>query len=204
MTNKIYDYIKYQGGLDQLILGKEPAGNRRYSTMKLAISLFLQRDECKNILETGCQRQIEDWGAGCSSYVFSNVLKEFPEKGQLYSVDISPKNMEVCAAVTEKRNMYYLGDSVGFLRNLKTWVKEPIGLLYLDSLDYELQWQKESQLHQLEEIKGAYDKLNEDSIVLLDDNMFENGGKTKLTKEFLSEKGWTCLLDYDQSIWIYK
>jgi hypothetical protein len=93
-----------------------------------------------------------------------------------------------------------LGDSVEFLKQFN----EEIGLLYLDSLDYEENLQKESQEHQLNEIEAAYPKLTQNSIILLDDNDFPNGGKTKLTKEFLLKNNWQCALDHQQSLWVIK
>ena len=83
-------------------------------------------------------------------------------------------------------------------------LNEEIGLLYLDSLDYEENLQKESQEHQLNEIEAAYPKLTQNSIILLDDNDFPNGGKTKLTKEYLLKNNWQCVLDHQQSLWIKK
>lgn len=197
--NKIYDFIKVNGIYEQRYFGKEEPHLRRFFTFKTAISLFLN-SKTKNIVETGCQRNLIDWGAGNSSLIFSETLSDFPEKGNLYSVDISEQNLNICHQVTKKFNNtnLYLGDSIAFLSQFD----QPVGLLYLDSLDYEVNLQKESQEHQLKEIMAIYSKLSDDSIILLDDNDFPNGGKTKLTKEFLLEKNWICTLDHQQSLWI--
>lgn len=199
MNQKIWDYIKYNGGFDQKYKGKEPAGNNRFPTFKAAISLFLQRNSF-NVLETGCQRAKDDFGAGCSSLIFAETLKEFPDKGLLYSIDISYDNLRIChECIKHTGETFKLlhGDSVKILSE----TSGAIGLLYLDSMDYEIYQQKESQIHQLNEIKAIYDKLNDDTIILLDDNMFENGGKTLLTKDFLIKENWKCLLDCDQTLW---
>jgi hypothetical protein len=199
--NKIFEFIKVNGTYEQRYFGKEEPHLRRFFTFKTAITLFLNR-QTPNIVETGCQRNLIDWGAGNSSLIFSETLAEFPEKGFLYSVDISEQNLKICHEVTKKTNKtnLYLGDSVNFLSQFN----EPVGLLYLDSLDYSIDenLQRESQEHQLKEIMAIYSKLNDDSIILLDDNDFLNGGKTKLTKEFLLEKKWICVLDHQQSLWI--
>jgi hypothetical protein len=197
--NKIYDFIKVNGIYEQRYFGKEEPHLRRFFTFKTAISLFLN-SKTKNIVETGCQRNLIDWGAGNSSLIFSETLSDFPEKGGLYSVDISEQNLNICHQVTKKFNNtnLYLGDSIAFLSQFD----QSVGLLYLDSLDYEVNLQKESQEHQLKEIMEIYPKLSDDSIILLDDNDFPNGGKTKLTKEFLLEKNLICVLDHQQSLWI--
>ena len=199
--NKIYEFIKVNGTYEKRYFGKEEPHLRRFFTFKTAISLFLNSNT-KNIIETGCQRNLVDWGAGNSSLIFAETLFNFPEKGNLFSVDISAQNLNICHEVVKKfeNSNLFLGDSIEFLKQFN----EEIGLLYLDSFDYEVNLQKESQEHQLNEIKAAYNKLTDDSIILLDDNDFSNGGKTKLTKEFLLEENWKCVLDHQQSLWIKK
>lgn len=199
---QINDYIKYNGEFDKKYKGKESAGNERFFTFKTALSLFLQSGT-KNIIETGCQRGKDDFGAGCSSLIFSELLSLFPEKGELFSVDISERNLAICHECikhTASRYNLFCGDSVSFLKEFNL----QIGLLYLDSMDYEIYQQKESQIHQLNEIMAIFPKLSDDSIILLDDNMFENGGKTLLTKDFLAKNDWKCILDNHQSLWIKK
>lgn len=197
--NDIYNFIKVKGTYEQRYFGQEESHLQRYFTFKTAISLFLQRG-LKNIVETGCQRNLIDWGAGNSSLIFAETLNNFPDKGKLHTVDISERNLMVCHEVTKKFNntILYCGDSVRFLKEFN----EEIGLLYLDSLDYYADLQKESQEHQLNEIKAVYPRLHDKTIILLDDNDFPNGGKTKLTKEFLQSEGWICALDHQQSLWL--
>lgn len=40
------------------------------------------------------------------------------------------------------------------------------------------------------------------AVVLLDDNHMPGGGKTRLSKMFLRSKGWLCVLDWQQSLWV--
>jgi len=51
-------------------------------------------------------------------------------------------------------------------------------------------------------LKLAEKNFNDKTVVLLDDNNFLDGGKTKLAKIYLKEHGWRCVLDYQQSLWI--
>lgn len=173
----------------------------RYPTFKLALNLFIQRGG-KNILETGTTRQVEDYGAGYSTVLFGDLISTYG--GHVWTIDLSQDNMDVCKLVTEpyKDNISYIvSDSHAYL----ALHKDPIDLLYLDSYDYPLDGTDPTpcQEHQLKEFKLAEPNLHNKTIVLLDDNNFDNGGKTKLTKAYLLEKGWTCLLDLQQSIFIH-
>jgi hypothetical protein len=197
--DKILDYLKHDGKYFQKYGNKEEPHLQRYFTFKAAISLFLQNG-LNNIVETGCQRNPIDWGAGNSSLIFSETLAEFPDRGFLHSVDISKQSLTACFEATKHTNKVklYLADSIEFLKSYN----EEVGLLYLDSMDYEIYQQKESQVHQLKEIEAIWPKISKETVILLDDNHFEGGGKTKLTKEFLFDNGWTNVLDHQQSLFI--
>ena len=123
--------------------------------------------------------------------------------GIVYTADILPEAMEQCKIVTAEFKdsiSYIVEDSISFL---KRYTGSEIDLLYLDSLDYPLGGDPtECQEFQLKEFKTIEDKLSPKCVVLLDDNNLPGGGKTKLTKEYLIEKGWTCVLDYQQSVFI--
>jgi len=172
----------------------------RYFTFKVALNLFLQANG-KNIVETGTTRMKDDWGAGYSTFLFAVVAKAFNK--HIWTVDISAANIEVCREVTKDYLdyiTYEVSDSILFLQNFK----EPIDLLYLDSVDFPLDGSDPfpCQQHQLNEFKTIESRLSENCVVLLDDNHFATGGKTKLTKDYLREKGWRCVLDYQQSLFI--
>jgi len=172
----------------------------KYITFKAALNLFLQNNG-QIIVETGTQRLRDDPG-GSSTTLFGAFCKKYGKK--LFTVDINPSNMKVsrdCTMEFKDSIIYVLTDSVKFLRNFN----QKIDLLYLDSLDCPLPPSNatEAQTHNLNELKAAYDKLQEGSILLIDDNNFENGGKTRLSKKFLLETGvWQCVLDYGQTLWM--
>ncbi len=173
----------------------------RYSTFKIAIGLFLQR-QGGNIVETGTVRQENDWGAGYSTVIFAETLKEF-DAGHLWTVDISPENMDTSRRITQnvsEKITYVINDSINYISN----IDREIDLLYLDSFDFvDIEPERTlCQEHQLNELKAAFPKLKQSSIILLDDNM-PNGGKTKLSKEFLIKEGWSCILDLYQSVWFF-
>jgi hypothetical protein len=126
---------------------------------------------------------------------------------RLWTVDILPEAIATSKRATAKVQdviTYVTEDSVEFLASFP----EQIDLLYLDSADCppdgsDPRGLRFSQRHQLSELKAAWDKLHNRSIVLLDDNDFANGGKTALTNRFLAEQGWTCLMADKQTLWIW-
>lgn len=58
------------------------------------------------------------------------------------------------------------------------------------------------QLHCANEVLAAFHTLHENSIVLIDDDHIPGGGKPRLAKHLLDEKGWTEVLKNQQSLWI--
>ena len=172
----------------------------RFPTFKRAFELL----KGENIVETGCIRLPNDWGAGMSTYLFGEYAKNFG--GRVWTVDISQQNMDVCCEVTKEFSKYIsynVADSILFLSQFY----EPIDFLYLDSVDCPLACSPNdpellhAQNHQLNEITVAMPKLNQEAVVLLDDNGFTHGGKTKLTKVYLKSEGWKEILGGQQSLW---
>ena len=178
----------------------------RFSTMKSALNLFRQRGGT-TIVETGTTRQFDDWGAGQSTLVFGDYLSRYG--GQLYTCDINSTNIATCKAVTkeyEDNITYVVDDSLNFLNEFPIKYNKPIDLLYLDSMDCEPEAALiAAQKHNLEEFKIIEDYLHEDSIVLIDDSGFKNGGKTILTRQYMFDSGkWEFILDFQQTLAIRK
>ena len=177
----------------------------RYFPFKVALNLFLQRGGM-NIVETGTTRAYNDFGgAGMATIFLGDFACRYGK--HLWTVDILPEAIALSMGLTMEfaENISYItDDSLNFLEKFN----RQIDFLYLDSYDYPIDENEEeslaSQTHQLNEFKAAEDKLHDKSIVLLDDNAWNNGGKCKLTKEYLIEKGWECLIDDFQSLWIKK
>lgn len=177
----------------------------RYFSMKIALNLFHFR-KGSNIVETGTIRAKNDMGGGgFSTLVFGDYAQHYDK--HFWTVDILPEAIELSKEITwdfSKNTEFITQDSVFFLQ---TFLNK-IDLLYLDSMDcpeYDAPDSPNliiSQEHQLKEIKAAYDKLDDNSVILLDDNNFENGGKCKLTNQFLLDKGWTPLIADKQVLFI--
>lgn len=131
----------YQKYHDKLIVNPyDPFTAGRFVTMQIAINLFLQRGGT-TIVETGCQREKEDWGAGCSTSVFADVVSRI-EKGRLFSIDNEERHLSIAREVVHNASHveFIHSDSVEALRyGIDTQGSyATIDLLYLDSFDYPL------------------------------------------------------------------
>jgi len=183
--------------------------NLRYYTFQIALNLLSQKKKTDPvILETGCQRLANDLGAGMSSSIFGEFLHKYG--GHLITVDNFHPHLVTCQECTLEWCDcidYVLSDSLSFLKDFQGRVD----LLYLDSLDYpvgedkdNIQMRDAAQLHCLNEFKAIEPRLPKDVIVMADDNQLPSGGKPKFLKEYLQKKGWICLLDFQQTIWVRK
>lgn len=159
----------------------------------------------KTMVETGTIRMRDDWGAGMSTLVFGDYAKT--HGAHLFTVDIDFNNLKLSREITEEFSdsiTYVESDSVLFLRSFP----KEIDFLYLDSMDCPENDEEgsprllASQIHQRNELIAAWDKLHAGSVILLDDNAFKNGGKTKITKSELERLGATRIMGGKQSLWI--
>jgi predicted O-methyltransferase YrrM len=190
------DFLEYNSWFDEMFRAKLAS---RYPTFRVALNLLYQLP-LHRIVETGTIRRARDYSAGYSTFVFGHFVKRYG--GKITTIDIDSRHMNVCKRVTAEFAdwiEYVVDDSLHALSLLH----EPIDLLYLDSLDTPIRHDAtHAQLHNLKEFKLAEPLLHEKSIVLIDDNNFANGGKSRMTKHYLHEKGWRLLLNLRQSVWI--
>lgn len=209
--------------------------NFRYHTFSLVLNVLNQKHKNPTILETGCQRQIDDLGGGMSTSIFAEYIYRYG--GNLVSVDLSPASLNAAHQATSSFQnkgvdiKLVQSDSVKFLQSYEG----PCDLLYLDSYDYPIGhminkyghpgmyaeteailWKKNPeelikeftehiipcQEHAVNEFMAMKDKLKDDTILLIDDNLLPGGGKPRLVKEVLPDYGWICLLDFQQSLWV--
>lgn len=156
------------------------------------------------IVETGCVRMEEDYGAGYSTVIFGDYVTT--HGGKLVTIELSGENLAMCKKLTKlfASNIEYIHmDSVAALHN---WgITHPgvmIDLLYLDSWDYPVGEDGGDpfpcQEHQRKELAQAWKHLKQGALILLDDNTIGDGGKTRITKELLRIKGAECLSDGGQ------
>lgn len=211
--------------------------NSRFWTFQLALNIISQHERDPIIVETGCQRQENDLGAGMSTSIFAEYIAR--HGGELHVVDNDIRNLTIAekcigkwASKNANRIFTYHDDSVTFLEG---YLGE-IDLLYLDSWDYpygemldtfggrediesaieQLNKLSErevlstfdnlitpSQQHCLREFKAVEDNnIFDTTVILIDDNMLPGGGKPGLLKPYLEERGWKCLFDLQQTLWV--
>lgn len=171
----------------------------RYPTMRMALNIIHQKENSPVIVETGCMRGFQDWGAGMSTYLFAEYVHKFG--GVFHSVDNNLENVAVAnyacqglpANVHLKDSIEYLNTHAGY-----------IDLLYLDSFDMgnTAEQAGNSAHHQLTEIETAWEKLHNTAVILLDDTNFIGMGKAGLSRAFLERKGCIELYNYQQSLWL--
>lgn len=190
------DFLGYNGWFDMQFRRKLSG---RFPTFRAALNLLYQQSGHR-IVETGTVRRVRDYSAGYSTFVFGQFAQRYG--GKITTIDIDPKNINTCKRVTADYAEwieYVVDDSLQALAR----IQDNIDLLYLDSFDTPRRGDASAaQLHNLKEFKIVEPRLHEKSIVLLDDNDFSNGGKTRMTKQYLQEQEWRLLLDMKQSLWV--
>lgn len=119
-----------------------------------------------NVLETGSSANFSDGTIG----LFLGLMCS-KTGGKMYSVDIDSKNVETSKLIF---NQYiptldyqaHTDDSVTFLKNFN----QEINLIHLDSYDFNLFDPLPSALHGWREFEAIKDKLQENTIIIIDDN----------------------------------
>jgi predicted O-methyltransferase YrrM len=162
--------------------------DKRYGSFMAVMDLLVER-QAKLLVETGTSRggASNFVGDGGSTIIFADWASQ--HGAYLFTIDIDP------GAIANARNAsqdysdnveYVCSDSIKYL----TEFGQQIDFLYLDSYDFNASNPAPSQNHHLYEIQAAYDKLHDNSIVMIDDCDLPHGGKGKLIIEYLLEKGW--------------
>lgn len=173
----------------------------------LKVMELLEKSNAKTIIETGTSREGLKGAKsnGAATIVFGKWAKE--NNAFVHSVDISMESVKNAQKEVNRQNLQsavkiYHSDSLEFLENFE----ERVDMLYLDSYDYssDVDIQKKSQQHHLEEFKKIERKLHENSIVLIDDCDLPNGGKGKLVIEYMGDRGWKILMDEYQVLLVRK
>ena len=166
---------------------------KRRDTLRETLRLLRERG-AKHLVETGTARGglSKSKGDGASTIVFGLWARD--NGAHLHSVDIDPASIAESGRAVEEQGLgdfvtLVTSDSVAFLEAYM----DPVDFLYLDSFDYhktDTDIQVASQMHHLKEIETIFDRLHDDSIILIDDCRQPNGGKGKLAIEFLVSRGW--------------
>ena len=172
----------------------------RFETFRLALKNIYERVEFPLIFQTGNVRVENDFGGGYSTYIFGECISLFG--GKLITVDNNSTNIETSKRLTKNfasNITYILDDSLRVIENYN----EKIDLLYLDSYDCPIEGDASaSQTHNLNEFLLAESKLHDKTLILIDDVNFSNGGKAKMTHEYLEKNNYILIHKNQQSLWI--
>ena len=171
--------------------------NIRYESFKFALHEANKR-ELKTLVETGCARGKTkliffsriNWKDGMSTMIFSDYARYV--KGTLTTCDIEKKNIKNAKKFVKNNKEFVnfvIEDSLKFLNSFE----KKIDFLYLDSLDGQYEG---ASKHQLKEIQIAKNKLNRNSLVLLDDK----GSKTNLSIDFMLNNNFKIINETKEQV----
>lgn len=125
------------------------------------------------VIETGTMwNNLED-NQGAFTLVFSDFIKNYTG-GKLITVDISQTHMDNCKKYTEQYGdviEYVVSDSVSYLKSLSDGFIKNTDFIFFDSYDLNLTDPIPSEIHHLRELLAVYDRLSEDVILAVDDNL---------------------------------
>jgi hypothetical protein len=180
----------------------KPETGRNNSFLKIIEILEQTYSRPICIVETGCIRNTTEeskFGDGWSTLNWEYFAKKTNSK--VYVVDINEGHINKSQEIVPPSDfvMYTLDDSVNYLQNFS----EKIDLLFADSYDYcgDEENVRKCHNHSLNEIKAAWDKLEEHCFILIDDVFGENwDGKGKLSIPFLLENGFEIVYHIDTQV----
>jgi predicted O-methyltransferase YrrM len=153
------------------------------------------------IIETGCVRQLNDFGAGMSTVIFDKYIEQ--NGGECYSIDINPNNINLAKMITKNINLI-CSDSVSYLFNKNKELRDEnkyVDLLYLDSFDFDHNDPHPSSMHHIMELLCIWPSCTKGTIVAVDDNFDNGSGKGTYVKQFMSNIGINPIFDGYQIVW---
>lgn len=154
------------------------------------------------IVETGCIRNVTEeskFGDGWSTLNWEYYATKTGSK--VYVVDISEHHINQSKKIVPESEFvtYAEDDSVHYLQEFD----KKIDLLFLDSFDYcgDEENVRACHNHSLNEIKAAWDKLNDSCFILIDD-VFDNtwAGKGQLSIPYLLNNGFEVVYFTDSQV----
>lgn len=172
------------------------AGTARAKTFRAAAEFVLHHDN-RILIETGCFRGIP--ADGQSTLILAKLAKHM--QTWMVSIDIEASHLQKAQELTRDyaQNIEFKhGDSVSELSRM---TQNPV-LVYLDSFDHDPANPGPCQRHQLAELGAIYGKFLSPCAVLLDDCDDKTGGKPKLTKAFLEDRGWKKVMEGYQVLYV--
>lgn len=183
--------IQLQHWVRDRMRGRDAALSRRVDrdvTFDLVLENLGRSRREPVIVETGCVRARDDWGAGLSTVVLSAFVDALG-RGSVETVDNNGEHIRMARELVGPsggRTRFHNSDSVSWLSGV--W--KSIDLLYLDSMDTDLPGHAE---HCLRETQAAMHNLRPGSLVMIDDTPWVDGswrGKGAQAVPWLLGKGF--------------
>ena len=146
-------------------------GNREISFRKI-FKYLDARPTPIIIVETGCLRNLGNFGDGQSTLLFDKYTLSRGKGSKVYTVDIDPKATKVCKDAVSKHVEIVTDSSVRYLTYLsKNFLKTKtkVSMFYLDSFDVDWRYPYPASAHHLKEFTAINRLLNEDTLVVVDD-----------------------------------
>lgn len=139
------------------------------------------------IIETGTARARGNWqGDGQSTLVWDWLVDQI-DGAKAISIDLNPKAIDVAKEQT-KNVKFLVGDSIEKLKAQTNKVLSKVGLLYLDSMDFEWGNGQVSAQHHLGELVAVWDSLPSNCLIVVDDCHSPYQGKHTAIAAFMVEK----------------
>lgn len=185
------------------MVNEKPITGRNNSFLKVIEILNNEYNEPITIVETGCIRNVTEEskiGDGWSTLNWDHYSKK--TDSEVYVVDINEGHINQSKKIVPETELlkYYMDDSVNFLQNFN----KKIDLLFIDSFDFcgDAENIRNCHLHSLNEIKAAWDKLNDKCFILIDDvfNDVNWAGKGELSIPYLLENGFEIVYYIDSQV----
>lgn len=137
--------------------------------LKALESHFIKQQGPINIIETGASHS---WDDGIMGLMFANISQR--TGGKIWIVDIDTiilkKSMDVFTTHDINCAEFITSDSVSFLNEFD----QDVDLIYLDSWDLNLLDPYPAALHGWREFNAIKDKVKKDTIIIVDDNYFQD------------------------------
>ena len=152
------------------------SGYSRVKFYEYVIPKLVAKNKPIYVLETGAMWLPLEDNSGAFTLVMADLIKNVTG-GKIYSVDISPINIEKSKKNTEgfhEAIEFVVSDSVTYIKNLSDEFAASLDLVYLDSYDFSFPDPHPSAQHHLDELEAVYNRLNDDCGVGIDDNFLPN------------------------------
>lgn len=128
------------------------------------------------VIETGTMWNSLEENQGAFTLVFSDFIKNYTG-GKLITVDISEEHIRNCKEYTKEFCDvidYVVSDSVSYLKSLDDEFVKNIDFIFFDSYDLNLIDPLPSEIHHFRELLAVYDRLSENVVLAVDDNLMPN------------------------------